>query len=142
MPRVAPREALWIGCLAAFDEVSFRLRGACMTPAAPEGGRVTLVDARRRRPRFGDVLLVRTPAGLRLHRLVWPPRPSSAARLRTLADRGAALDPALAPEDVLAVAAAVERDGQRVSPRGRLLAARGLLRVGLVRLRRAWSGGA
>lgn len=141
MTLVTPLDAgddLWRGCLESFEDVRFRVRGGCMAPAAPEGAQVRLVGADRRRPRFGDLLLVRTRDGLRLHRLVWPPRPRGGARLRTAADRSRALDPAVGPGDVLGVVTLVEHGHGTRPARARLRAARSLVRVALARLRRAW----
>ena len=130
-------ETVLRACLAeaAFEHVRLTVRGACMAPHAVDGARVRLVAAGRRAPRFGDVVLARTPAGLRLHRLVWPPWPARARRLRTMADRAICLDPGLPAGDVLAVALAVERDGRMAPPRRRATALRSLLRALATKLR-------
>jgi hypothetical protein len=85
--------------LRAFPRVVLRVTGGCMSPAIPEGAEVVLEDARRSRPRFGDVVLSRQPDGLRLHRLVWAP---CFGRWRTQADRAGSADPALTRDEVLA----------------------------------------
>ncbi len=136
MDEPARRERLLRDCLATFEHVRLRVRGACMQPAAEEGARVRLVAASRRRPRFGDVVLVRAREGLRLHRLVWPPAGADGGRLRTMADRARSLDAALDARDVLGVVTHVEHaTGTRLGrDRGRAL--RGLLRVAFTRLAR------
>ncbi len=131
--RASPDDLLR-GCLEAFDDVRLRVRGACMAPAAAAGERVRVVATSRRRPRFGDVVLVRTHDGLRLHRLVWPLRPASGGRLRTMADRARALDAAVDAQAVLGVATVVERGAGPVQVRGRARAWRGLLRALWTRL--------
>jgi hypothetical protein len=72
-----------------------------MAPVLPPGMDVSLVSATARRPRWGDVVLVRFPQGLRLHRLVWPVT-AGLGGLRTKGDRACALDPPLPPGAVLA----------------------------------------
>jgi hypothetical protein len=126
--------ALLLGCLETFDDVRLSVRGACMAPAAGEGERVRVVAASRRPPRFGDVVLVATRDGLRLHRLVWPLRPGSAQRLRTMADRARALDARFDAGAVLGVATVVERAAGAVEARDRGRALRGLLRAVWTRL--------
>ena len=59
--------------LASHSSVRFTVTGRCMEPAIREGEQVRLVGPERRSPRVGDVVLVRLPSGLRLHRLVWGP---------------------------------------------------------------------
>jgi hypothetical protein len=96
-------------CLASFPHVRLTVTGRCMEPALRHGERVILVDASRRRPRLGDVVLARQREALRLHRLVWgPPLARAGSPWRTKADRGLRLDPPLAAADVLASVAAVE----------------------------------
>lgn len=134
----ARTEAVLRACLAdaEFEHVRLTLRGGCMAPHAAEGARVSLVAPSRRAPRFGDLVLARTPHGLRLHRLVWPPWPVRAGtRLRTMADRAASLDPGLRAGDVLAVAVAVEGAPRAARPRRPSTALRSLLRALLTRLR-------
>lgn len=72
--------------------------GSCMEPALLPGSRISLRRPAAQ-PRAGDVVLVRTVRGLRLHRVVF----SSRSRLRTKGDRGRYLDPLGSPSDVLAV---------------------------------------
>jgi len=110
------------------------VRGRCLAPAIDEGEVVVVVPAERRRPGWGDVVLVRLPVGLRLHRLVWPwPWPHRAA-LRTQADRSPFLDSAMRRDDILARVEFVER-ASGVSPvRDRWQALRSLLRAVTVRL--------
>jgi hypothetical protein len=81
--------------------VQLTVTGDCMEPRLPEGAAVRLVARAERPPRLGDVVLVRHPSGLRLHRLVWGP-PLARRRWRTKGDRSLLWDPAVGPEDVLA----------------------------------------
>lgn len=91
-------EAALRDCLQAFGRIRFRVTGACMGPDLPPGEVVTI--SRERRPRIGDVVLVRQAAGLRLHRLVFGP-PFSGTAWRTKGDGLPALDPPIGPADVL-----------------------------------------
>jgi len=89
-------------CLKRFPSVSLRVTGDCMRPDPLPGSTVQLVSAVRRPPRLGDVVLVRLPTGLRLHRLVWgPPLAPRRSRWRTKGDRSWLWDPALDPGLVL-----------------------------------------
>jgi hypothetical protein len=82
-----------------------------MSPALRPGERVSIASRRQRRPRFGDVVLVRQQEGLRLHRLVWAP--GGGRHWRTRADRGGGLDPRIRDVDVLGTVVAVERGSVR-----------------------------
>lgn len=86
-------------CLRDFGAVRFRVTGSCMAPLLPEG-QVVVVSARRR-PRWGDVVLVRQEEGLRLHRLVARPLFSPRGRWRTQGDRLPGPDAPLERGDVL-----------------------------------------
>jgi hypothetical protein len=127
-PEMSADQGLLAGCVEAFPEVRLTVTGRCMEPALAPGERVLLAGRAERRPRFGDVVLFRHPAGLRLHRLVL-----SRGRLwRTKADRAAALDPAILPRHVLGTVVAVEgrkdasprRPGRALLSLGRALLAR------------------
>jgi hypothetical protein len=72
--------------------------GTCMEPALRSGAKVTLRRVSGR-PRVGDVVLLRTAWGLRLHRVVLRLR----GTLRTKGDQGMYLDPPASDGDVLAV---------------------------------------
>jgi signal peptidase I len=72
--------------------------GACMEPSLRPGERITLRKSTGP-PRVGDVALVRTPRGLRLHRVVFRFR----RMIRTKGDQGVFLDPQVSEADVLAV---------------------------------------
>ena len=129
--------ALVEGSLAAFDAVSFRVTGDCMEPALAEGDVVRVASARSRRPRFGDVVLVATGEGLRLHRLVWGPL--FVARWRTKGDRAPGFDGPLGRDAALGTVVGVEgpRGLRSVSSPLRALGSlwRGLVaRLGRVRL--------
>jgi hypothetical protein len=61
------------------------------------------------------VVLLRHPAGLRLHRLIWSP---PGLRWRTKGDRAVFCDPSLAPADLLATVIAADPPRESVrSPR-------------------------
>jgi hypothetical protein len=96
--------------LRSFPTLRLTVTGSCMAPLLMAGEAVRV--ARDAPPRFGDVVLVRLPDGLRLHRVVWPPWPNGAG-LRTQADRNAALDPRPRPRGVLGVVVGVEGDERR-----------------------------
>jgi len=81
----------WIRDILRQESKGARLTvsGACMEPSLKEGSRITL----RRFDgvvRVGDVVLLRTAAGLRLHRVLL----RFGDRIRTKGDRGTYLDPA------------------------------------------------
>ena len=88
--------------LEEWDGVRLRVRGNCMAPQLREGEVVTLQAARRLRPRWGDIVLVRTPAGLRLHRIVW--RSARGQAWRTKGDQAPFWDAAVGSDQILAVA--------------------------------------
>ena len=102
-----------------------------MEPYLYEGDLVHLVAPDRRRPRFGDVALVRISGGdLRLHRLVWPLYPGALrVAWRSKADRGPAGD---GPVDVLGTVARAPRPlgGRRAAWRS--LIERVIVRLGEV----------
>jgi hypothetical protein len=129
------RAALLRESLAAFEVVRLRVTGECMRPTLSSGDVVRLVHASMREPRVGDVVLVESGEGPRLHRLVF----SFAGRIRTRGDRGPGFDGPRRLEDALATVVGVER-GPRLVPvfspaRAFFSLARGLVR----RLRRATS---
>jgi hypothetical protein len=102
-------------CLAGFDRLRLTVSGDCMRPALHPGDTVVLAPARTTRPRFGDVVLLRHPAGLRLHRLIWSP---PGLRWRTKGDRAVFCDPSLARADLLATVIAADPPRESVrSPR-------------------------
>jgi hypothetical protein len=92
-------------CLAGFDRLRLTVTGDCMRPALLAGDTVVLAPVRSAPPRFGDVVLLRHPAGLRLHRLIWRP---PGLRWRTKGDRAVFCDPALGRADLLATVVASE----------------------------------
>jgi hypothetical protein len=112
--------ALLRGCIAEFPQVRFTVTGACMAPALLPGDVALVEAARQRRPRLGEIVLVRLAEGLRLHRLVPGPRRRGSFQ-RTKADRAACWDPPFVAEDLLGAVVAVERAG-RVLPAPRRLA--------------------
>jgi hypothetical protein len=81
---------------------TIRVTGHCMAPAFPEGSVASLRPADAAPFGFGDVVLLQTPLGLRLHRIVARRR----GAVRTMGDRGTSLDPLhpINPTEVLAVA--------------------------------------
>lgn len=92
-------DRLITGCLVDFSEISLAVTGRCMMPSLREGQRVRL-DGRR--PRIGDVVLVRQPSGLVLHRLVWGPPLDFGGAWRTMADRAHGWDARFAPSQWMA----------------------------------------
>jgi hypothetical protein len=112
--------ALLRGCLAEFPQARLTVTGECMAPALLPGDVALLAPARLRRPRLGEVVLVRLAEGMRLHRLVPGPRRHGSFR-RTKADRSACWDPPFAASDLLGAVVGVERAG-RVLPAPRRLA--------------------
>jgi hypothetical protein len=92
-------------CLAGFDRLRLTVTGDCMRPALQPGDTVVLAPVRTAPPRFGDVVLLRHPAGLRLHRLIWRP---PGLRWRTKGDRAPFCDPALLRADLLATVVSSE----------------------------------
>jgi hypothetical protein len=133
-------EAMLRACLEEFPQSRLTVTGECMEPALRPGDIALLAPAGPRRPRLGEVVLVRLADGLRLHRLVPGPRRRGSFR-RTKADRGPCWDAPFAAEDLLAVVVGVERAGRvlppprRLAPALRSLArpALRLLRCGLLR---------
>src|SRR5262245_57266994 len=87
-------DRLLTSCLTDFAGISLAVTGRCMVPALPEGSRV-LLDGRR--PRMGDVVLVRQPRGLVLHRLIWGPPFAWGGTWRTKADRSTRWDGRFVP---------------------------------------------
>lgn len=118
------RECLALGPAGGTLTVS----GTCMEPALMEGTRIQLM-ATTRDPQTGDVVLIQTPGGLRLHRVVW----SRGNTIRTKGDRGHYLDPKGSPEAVIAIQADPEPRFRRL-----LRAVLSLLRL----LGRTWWPGA
>jgi hypothetical protein len=129
-PEMSTEQGLLAGCVEAFPEVRFTVTGRCMEPALAAGERVVLTGPRECAPRFGDVVLFRHPAGLRLHRLVVP----LGGRWRTKADRARALDPAISPSQVVGTVVAVEGRPD-ANPRQPARALLSLGRAALARLR-------
>jgi hypothetical protein len=117
-------------CLAGFDRLRLTVTGECMRPALEPGDTVVLEPVRMTPPRFGDVVLLRHPSGLRLHRLIW--RPPFLA-WRTKGDRSAFCDPALRPQDL--VATVVGSDPRRVPTRSGWSALKSLAAALAVRAR-------
>lgn len=124
------QEAVLRDCLAAFPHARLTVVGECMAPRLRGGETVLLQDPRTRRPRIGDVVLVRQPEGLRLHRLVWGPPLARFGAWRTQADRGRLWDTRVRREDVIATVVGVERGG-RTQPVGGLASGLRLLLRGL-----------
>jgi hypothetical protein len=84
--------------------------GACMAPGLAVGDQVHVARTALRAPGFGDIVLRRHPAGLRLHRVVWPR--SIAGAWRTRGDRSLVWDPAARADDVLGTVVWVEGKGR------------------------------
>jgi hypothetical protein len=100
--RIPPPEVseAWIReCLRVHPEgVLLTVSGTCMEPALKEGARIELRSPTSP-PRVGDVVLLRLPAGLRLHRVLFRWRD----RIRTKGDQGMYLDPATSADAVVAL---------------------------------------
>lgn len=99
--------------------------GTCMEPAIMEGARIQ-IRRPSQAPRAGDVLLVSTPAGLRLHRVIF----RQGETVRTKGDKGRFLDPPIPDANVLAFADSGETRGVRFA-RTFVSALRLALRFGL-----------
>lgn len=93
--------------LAGFEAVNFRVTGDCMRPALAPGDVVRVAGVGRHRPRFGDVVLVATGEGLRLHRLVWR-LPFVVSPWRTKGDHAPGFDGPLSPDKALGTVLGVE----------------------------------
>jgi hypothetical protein len=130
-------EAVLRDALAAFPYVRLRVTGGCMAPALLEGDLVHVAGVGARAPRLRDVVLVWSPSGPLLHRLVWAPL-RAPRWWRTKADRAALLDPRPAPGALLGTVVAVERAGATAPvPRGALLTLTSLSRAIAFRARAA-----
>jgi len=84
-----------------------RVRGDCMQPCLQSGERVVLCAARLHPPRWGDIVLLFCPDGIRLHRLVW----AAPGRIATKGDHSRFFDPIRSPGALLATV--VGTDGSR-----------------------------
>ncbi len=121
-------------CVRGFGRTQIQVTGGCMRPVLPAGTRVGLQTACLRPPRLGDIVLVRTKDGVRLHRVVWklPFRRS----LRTKGDQAARWDPPVEPCDVMATV--VSSDSEIAPGNGRWWRTfRSLARLLHARVRRA-----
>ena len=94
-------EALCREVLASGGAVRFQARGASMSPAIRDG-EIVYVGGVEKALSVGDVLLVRSSDGLRLHRLVHADKTSDVYVTR--GDCGQQDDPAVAFRDVLGIA--------------------------------------
>ena len=95
-----------------------------MAPWLRHGDIVALRSTRRGRPRWGDVVLVQTAAGLRLPRSIW-----SAGAWRTKGDHAPSWDAAVPVGDILAVAPKNRRPMTALRSLARVLVAGSLARV-------------
>lgn len=130
-PKVAELagSAAWrAGVLRQLGAAEITVSGRCMEPRLLEGQRVRVVAAAHDRCRVGDVVLVETAGGPRLHRLVLalPGLP-----LVTKADREATWDGFVPRSSLL---------GRAAAPRCRRTAAAGLVRLVTARLLRPLRG--
>src|SRR6185436_13641838 len=131
-------EAALRDLLGAFSHIRFGVTGSCMAPELAAGDTVHLARPDLHRPRFGDIVLRRHPAGLRLHRLVWHP-PARLGAWRTRGDRALVWDPPLAPADLLATVVWVEGKGR---PRPTVAGCRSLMSGLIARAQMAFRPGA
>jgi hypothetical protein len=128
-------------CLSSCTHAWLTVTGDCMEPDLCSGDRVVLADPARRPPRVGDLVLVRLPAGLRLHRLIWgPPLAPRFARWRTKSDRADVWDPPVSPDRILGSVAAIEGLPEHGSGRRPVRALRSLARALWTRIRLAGPG--
>jgi hypothetical protein len=96
-------------CLDSFPHIRLQVTGECMRPILRHGDVVRIVSTANQAPRLGDIVLVKSAAGLRLHRLVWgPPFAATGGQWRTKGDHSSLWDAPVAPEDVLGVVVEVE----------------------------------
>jgi hypothetical protein len=108
-PKGDTRSAVLQDCLETFPYVRLSVTGRCMMPALCPGDAVTIAPRTRRTPRWGDIVLVRQPDGMRLHRLVWRwPSAFGNARWLTKADRSAEWDPPADPRSILGTMIQIE----------------------------------
>ena len=113
-------DAVLRDCLTQFSSVRFRVTGDCMRPGLMPGDSVRVAGPHRRPPLWGDVVLVRHDAGLRLHRLIWgPPLTRKRSRWLTKGDQAVQWDRWLTSDQVLGVV--IGADGRRAWPRRRTL---------------------
>jgi hypothetical protein len=117
----------WIrAALGSHGTAELTVRGSCMTPALIEGERVKLKEPAGT-ARFGDIVLIRTPGGLRLHRVLF----RAGENVRTKGDHGTYLDPATPASRIIAVCAIDESSAVRMARTAR----------SVLRLARRWSVG-
>lgn len=128
-----PAEATLRDLLGAFPHIRMTVSGACMAPDLAPGDRVHVARTALRAPGFGDIVLRRHPAGLRLHRVVWPR--SIGGAWRTRGDRSLVWDPAALTDDVLGTVVWVEGKGR---PRAFVAGCRSLVSGLVTRARMAF----
>ena len=105
-------EAVIRECLTTFPLLRMRVTGECMRPALRPGQSVRIAATAERPPRLGDVVLLLSSEGLRLHRLVWgPPLARVGSGWRTMGDRSRHWDAPLSRNRVLGTVVGV--DGRR-----------------------------
>ncbi|MGD0567241.1 MAG: C25 family cysteine peptidase [Candidatus Sulfotelmatobacter sp.] len=106
-------ESFSLHCLQAGLRVRFQARGASMSPAIRDGEMVYVKPASQARLRRGDIVLVKSDYGFRLHRLV---RADSRRNVFiTRGDCGQQNDPAVRHDQIIGVAVAKDvRVGKRI----------------------------
>ena len=82
-----------------------------MSPVLPAGTTVTVVPSDQKPSRIGDIVLVRQPDGLRLHRLIWGPPLACGDTWRTKGDRAWLWDAPVPREAILGTVVAGESGG-------------------------------
>jgi hypothetical protein len=96
-------------CIETFPRVRFKATGSCMHPVLVPGMTVLVGRPELHPPRIGDIVLLRHPAGLRLHRLLWgPPIVSRRSSWRTKPDRTLAWDPWISPDGIFGTVVGTE----------------------------------
>src|SRR5579864_1077500 len=99
-------EALSRELLCAGNRIRFQARGASMSPSIRDGEFVLVAPANRTELRKGDIVLVRSTNGFRLHRLVVTD--PEADVFITRGDCGRERDPAVSAEEIVGIATAKE----------------------------------
>lgn len=107
------RLELALECLAVSGRLRLRVNGSSMLPYIRPGSCVVVRRAAPGEMCPGEVVLARTPDGVRLHRLIEIQRPGTKTLWVTRGDNHEHLDPPLKAEHLLGVLAHVERQGPR-----------------------------